>query len=219
MAAGPRLLLLQTVIRPWIIPAASNGLVPGLMWCHNITTALFAPSLIAVEAQCSQAPGYQWRSVCTFQEQIGYSNGKSMNILKYFWLRDSEEHFIPFYFTLMSWKCSKNWNYKSVQEILALLLGNTLDRESSSARQDCRLETEHLCVSRPHWQWPALGGWKWWRWWVHWSGRETPLDSILRFNMRDSSSSIQQLNTSTLHSSIRHISTLNSDYPTCINID
>ena len=80
------------------------------------------------------------------------------------------------------------------------------------------LETEHLGVSRPHWQWPALGGWRWWRWWVHWSGRETPLDSILRFNMRDSSS-IQQLNTSTLHSSIRHISTLNSDYPTCINID
>ena len=108
------------------------------------------------------------RSVCTFREQIGYSNGKCMNILKYFWLRDSEEHFIPFYFTLMSWKCSKNWNYKSVQEILALLVGNTLDRESSWAGQDWRLETEHLCVSRPHWQWPALGGWMWWWWRVHW---------------------------------------------------
>ena len=141
MAAGPRLLLLQTVIRQRIIPAASNGLVSGLMWCHNITNALFAPSLITVEARCSQAPGYLWRSVCTFQEQIGYSNGKGMNILKYFWLRDSEEHFIPFYFTLMSWKCSKNWNYKSVQEILALLVGNTLDRESSWAGQDWRLET------------------------------------------------------------------------------
>ena len=86
MAAGPRLLLLQTVIRQRIIPAASNGLVSGLMWCHNITNALFAPSLITVEARCSQAPGYLWRSVCTFREQIGYSNGKSMNILKSFWL-------------------------------------------------------------------------------------------------------------------------------------
>ena len=173
MAAGPRLLLLQTVIRQRIIPAASNGLVSGLMWCHNITTALFAPSLIAVEARCSQAPGYQddhFKITCTFLEQIRYSNGKGMNILKYFWLRDSEEHFIPFYFTLMSWKCSKNWNYKSVQEILALLVGNTLNPESSWAGQDCRLETEHLCVSRPHWQWPALGGWMWWWWRVHWSG-------------------------------------------------
>ena len=142
------------------------------------------------------------RSVCTVREQIGYSNGKCMNILKYFWLRDSEEHFIPFYFTLMSWKCSKNWNYKSVQEILALLVGNTLDRESSWAGQDWRLETGDWASLRVSTSLTVACSW-----WLdvvvvesalEW--QETPLHSILRFNMRDSSSSIQQLNTSTLHS-------------------
>ena len=137
-----------------------------------------------------------------------------MNILKYFWLRDSEEHFIPFYFTLMSWKCSKNWNYKSVQEILALLVGNTLDRESSWAGQDWRLETEHLCVSRPHWQWPALGGWMWWWWRVHWSGSGDTSPQHLEVQYAGFlllHTTTQHFNTALQSRSIRHISTLNSN--------